>query len=73
MTELQQKIDILWNNSYKISLVIDILIVMSSLAAICIVVCMRRRKEAFIVTLPFLLLFYGVASMINFIYLLDLN
>ena len=55
------------------SLVIDILIIISSLAVIGIVVCKRRRTEAFIVTLPFLLLFYGLGSMVNFIYLLGLN
>ena len=73
MTELQAKINNLWNKAFMASLVIDILIIISSLAVIGIVVCKRRRTEVFIVTLPFLLLFYGLGSMVNFIYLLGLK
>ena len=57
--------------SYKISLVIDILIVLSTLIVIAIVVCKRRRTETFIVSLLLLVFFYGVLSTFNFIYLLD--
>ena len=73
VTALQTKINNLWNKAFMVSLVIDILIIISSLAVIGIVVCKRRRTEVFIVTLPFLLLFYGLGSMVNFIYLLGLN
>ena len=56
--------------SFKISLVIDIVIVLASFTVFVIVLCFRRRSEAFIVSIPFLFICYGTLSILEFTYLL---
>ena len=69
MDALQQKVERYQNSSYKINLFIDAVIVLASLIVL-IIVLYRRRSETFILSIPFLFLFYGAVSIMDYTYLL---
>ena len=55
--------------SFRINFVVDIVIVLASLSVF-IIVLYRRRRETFILAIPFLFLWYGALSILNYTYIL---
>ena len=70
MDPLEQKVAKYEYISHQINLIIDAIIVLASFIVL-VIVLYRRRTETFILSIPFLFLWYGTLSILEYTYLLE--